>query len=154
MKQVLFLCTANYYRSRFAEHLFNWLAEQERLPWKADSCGVNADLWQNIGPISCHTIEAMRERGIPVPAEHRCPKQLTLAHLAAADLVIAVKEAEHRAMMTDRFPEWTDRIEYWHVDDLDCAQPEKSLPHLEANVRALLKRLRCESEGEEKCRAA
>jgi protein-tyrosine phosphatase len=28
MKQVLFLCSANYYRSRFAEHLFNWLAER------------------------------------------------------------------------------------------------------------------------------
>jgi protein-tyrosine-phosphatase len=28
MKQALFICSANYYRSRFAEHLFNWLAPQ------------------------------------------------------------------------------------------------------------------------------
>ena len=31
MKQVLFLCTGNYYRSRFVEHLFNWLAVNSHL---------------------------------------------------------------------------------------------------------------------------
>jgi hypothetical protein len=34
MKQVLFLCSGNYYRSRFAEHLFNWLAPKASLPWR------------------------------------------------------------------------------------------------------------------------
>ena len=37
MKQVLFLCSGNYYRSRFAEHLFNWLAAKVNLSWRADS---------------------------------------------------------------------------------------------------------------------
>lgn len=152
MKRVLFLCSANYYRSRFAEHLFNWLAEQEDLPWRADSRGVTADEWGNIGPISSHTVDAMRQRGIPLPAEHRCPMQLSVADLAGADLVIAVKEAEHRAMMADRFPLWADRIEYWHIDDLDCARPEESLPILEAKVHGLVEQLR--DDGEEESRAA
>ncbi len=152
MKRVLFLCTANYYRSRFAEHLFNWLAEQEGLPWRADSRGVNADQWNNIGAICSYTIDALRELGVPVPTEDRLPRQLTLADLAGADLVIAVKEEEHRAMMADRFPQWTDRLEYWHVHDLDCAQPEEALPILEANVRALVERLT--ADGDEECRAA
>jgi hypothetical protein len=34
-KTVLFLCTGNYYRSRFAEVLFNSVAERMELPWKA-----------------------------------------------------------------------------------------------------------------------
>jgi len=34
---VLFLCTGNYYRSRFAEILFNAVAAKEGLGWRADS---------------------------------------------------------------------------------------------------------------------
>ncbi|MEJ7592066.1 MAG: low molecular weight phosphatase family protein, partial [Planctomycetaceae bacterium] len=33
MKTVLFLCTGNYYRSRYAEILFNAKAEEMGLEW-------------------------------------------------------------------------------------------------------------------------
>jgi protein-tyrosine phosphatase len=148
MKQVLFLCSANYYRSRFAEHLFNWLACREGLPWRASSRGLITDQWGDIGEISRFTTEALNMRGVPIPSEHRRPRQLTAADLAGSDLVVAVKEAEHREMMAERFPPWTDRTEYWHVDDLDCAQPEEALPILEGNVRALIERLRAEGHKE------
>ena len=36
MPVVLFLCSGNYYRSRFAEHLFNHLAAADR-GWQAQS---------------------------------------------------------------------------------------------------------------------
>jgi protein-tyrosine phosphatase len=148
MKQVIFVCSANYYRSRFSEHVFNWLAQQEDLPWRADSRGLAVDQWADIGQISHYTVEALELRGIACPREHRNPKPLTLADLASADLVIAVKEAEHRAMMVRQFPRWADRIEYWHVDDLDCAPPEEALPELEEKIRELVGRLRAESRDE------
>ena len=141
MKQAIFLCSANYYRSRFAENFFNWLAAEEDLPWRADSRGLAVGNWGNIGPISPFTVEALQLRGIAVD-EHRDPRPLTLADLAGADLVVAVKESEHRAMMARQFPLWADRVEYWHVDDIDCAGPEESLPELEDNIRALVARLR------------
>ena len=49
MSTVLFLCSANYYRSRFAEHFFNWLAEINGMPWRADSRGLMVGGWGNIG---------------------------------------------------------------------------------------------------------
>ena len=58
-----------------------------------------------------------------------------------SDLIVAVKEAEHRAMMRAQFPDWEDRVEYWHVDDLDCAGPEEAMPLLETQVRELVDRL-------------
>jgi protein-tyrosine phosphatase len=36
-KTVLFLCTGNYYRSRYAEIYFNSVASKMELPWKATS---------------------------------------------------------------------------------------------------------------------
>jgi protein-tyrosine phosphatase len=71
MKQVLFLCSGNYYRSRFAEHLFHWLAEKSDLPWRADSRGLRAGKYGNIGPISRFAVEGRKLRGIPINGEHR-----------------------------------------------------------------------------------
>ncbi len=141
-KKVIFVCSANYYRSRYAEHYFNWVAGREQLGWKADSRGLMVGTWGNIGPISPYTVDALQLRGIPLEGPPREPKALTLADLAEADLVVAVKETEHRAMMAAQFPLWKDRIEYWHVDDLDCAEAFEALPHLENQIHALVERLR------------
>ncbi len=141
-KKVIFVCSANYYRSRYAEHYFNWLAGREQLGWKADSRGLMVGVWGNLGPISRHAVDALQERGIPLDDQPRDPRPLTLADLAEANLVVALKEVEHRAMMVDQFPLWTDRIEYWQVDDLDCAEAHEALPHLEEQIHALVERLR------------
>ena len=148
-KKVIFVCSANYYRSRYAEHYFNWLAGREQLGWRADSRGLMVGVWGNIGPISRHAVDAMQRRGIPLEKQPREPKALTLADLAEADLVVAVKDAEHRAMMAQQFPLWKDRIEYWHVDDLDCAQASEALPHLEEQIHALVERLQA-GDGHDK----
>jgi protein-tyrosine phosphatase len=141
MQQVLFLCTANYYRSRFAEHYFNWLAGQANLAWRADSRGLDTESWSHHRQMSRHAAERLARRGVPLAPPHRDPKRLTLADLARSDLVIAVKETEHRPLMAERFPLWTERVEYWHVDDLDCARPDEAMPRLENCVRELVARL-------------
>jgi protein-tyrosine phosphatase len=146
MKQVLFLCSANYYRSRFAEHLFNWLAEKSDLPWRAESRGLRTGHYGNIGPISRYAVEGLKLRGIPINGKHRYPLELTLTDLTGSDLVIAVKEAEHRVMLRELFPLWTNLVEYWHVDDLDCGEPEEALLVLDGNVRALVERLVADEE--------
>ena len=49
MKTVLFLSTGNYYRSRFAEILFNSIAPRYGLPWKAESRGLGVEWADHIG---------------------------------------------------------------------------------------------------------
>jgi protein-tyrosine phosphatase len=144
MKKVLFLCTANYYRSRFAEHYFNWLAAQRGLDWQAHSRALDVSRWDGRRPISRYTIARLQELRIPVIEKQRNPKPLTLANLIRSDLIIAVKRAEHRQMVADRFPHWTDLVEYWDVDDVDCAEPEEALPVLESHIRKLAVRLASE----------
>ena len=145
-KRILFLCTGNYYRSRFAEIFFNWQAKQRGLQWSADSRGLALD-GCNYGPISRYTLARLKKQGIDHDADQRFPLPLSEADLAAADLIVAVKEAEHRPLVAARFPAWPDRIEYWHVHDLDCATPDDAFPRLESELIQLLDRLATQAES-------
>lgn len=141
LKKVLFICSGNYYRSRFAEHVFNRLAERERIAWRADSRGLRAgECPTNVGPISPHAIEGLSRRGWSVSKDERYPLQLTEADFESSDRVIALDDLEHLPMMEAQFPEWKDRVEYWRVHDLDKWPPETALEKIEALVRELIAR--------------
>jgi protein-tyrosine phosphatase len=146
--EVLFLCTGNYFRSRFAEILFNHRAAALGLSHLADSRGLAVDLvdW-NVGPISAYALQGLELRGIPPGDPLRYPIQLRESDLLAARRVIAVKEAEHRPLLDRRFPGWCGRVEFWHVDDIDCARPEDALALLEREVEQLLRRLGAETRA-------
>jgi protein-tyrosine phosphatase len=141
MSQVLFLCSGNYYRSRFAEYLFNWLAENSGLDWRAESRGLTVGCAGNIGPISRYAIERLHALGISIESDPRMPLQVAESDLAEADRIIALKEGEHRSLIAKLFPSWEHRVEYWHIDDLDCAEPDDALTALEDDVRTLAGRL-------------
>jgi len=141
MHQVLFLCTGNYYRSRYAEIMFNALAHRAGLAHRAFSRGL-APTPLNLGPMSQYTIEALTRLGVEHTEHLRDPIDVTEADFGKAQLTIAVKEAEHRPLMQRRFPTLADRVEYWHVDDLDYADPSIALPHLDALLASLITRLK------------
>src|SRR6187402_1987989 len=122
--RVLFLCSGNYYRSRFAELLFNHLAERAGIPHRADSAGLEIECrTRNPGPLSPHTIQGLRERGIPVPSTVRAPRDVSSSDFANATLVIALKDAEHRPLMMKHFPDLCAGVEFWQIDDVADAPP-------------------------------
>ncbi len=149
MRTVLFLCTGNYYRSRFAEELFNFHAPQACVGWRATSRGIAVDLGHsNVGPIAIATAKALQERGVNFERrDARAPLQVRLADLEAADHIVALKHAEHFPLMGKRLPSFAaspdaSRIEYWRVHDVDAMTPEEALPLIEAEVHGLMRRLR------------
>ena len=140
MKRVLFLCSGNYYRSRFAEIFFNWHAEQRGLRWKAESRGLTM---RNIHPgfMSAFTLARLEELGIPVDSHQRMPIKATLRDFVIADHFVAMKRSEHHPPIQASFPSHVERAEFWEVHDLDCAGPAETLPILERKVLALIERL-------------
>ena len=61
---------------------------------------------------------------------------MTTDDLEGADRVVALKEAEHRPLLQERFPAWANKVEFWHVDDAP-----KVLGLIEREVMGLVARI-------------
>jgi predicted translation initiation factor SUI1 len=118
-KTVLFLCTGNYYRSRFAEILFNSMAGRMGLPWRASSRGLALERGvNNVGPMAMAAVRALEARGLRAVGEcRRFPIQATAEDFEKAEWIVALKETEHLPLLRERFPAWVEKIEFWQVDD-------------------------------------
>ena len=116
---VLFLCTGNYYRSRFAEIVFNSVAAAMGLPWKASSRGLALERGvHNVGPMAVSAITALEAMGVrAADATTRLPRQVTTDDLQQATRIVALKQAEHLPLLQERFPAWAEKVEFWQVDD-------------------------------------
>lgn len=143
LRTILFLCSGNYYRSRFAELVFNDRARAAGIGFIATSAGLlPADLLAELDPISPSVLERVRLLGMALDGQPRSPRSVSRGDFEAAHRVIALKEAEHRPLMRRHFPDWEDRIVYWTVHDVDVAPPSETLPLLERAVDDLVEELR------------
>ena len=137
-KTILFLCTGNYYRSRFAEVLFVSVARRMGLSWNASSRGLALERGvNNIGPMATAAIKMLEAMGIRDAQRcERSPIQVTMDELQQADVIVALKHAEHLPLLQERFPTFADRVEFWQVDDA----PE-ALQLIENKIMDLIARL-------------
>jgi len=136
---VLFLCTGNFYRSRYAEALFNHQAGLAGLSWRAKSKGFRPHLATEA--LSHWVVERLEGQEIPLSCTAGTPSKLSAFDLAESSLVIALYEAEHAPMMKAQFPRWMDRIRYWNVPDIDITPPTPALAKIEHEVDTLVHQL-------------
>jgi len=137
-KVVLFLCTGNYYRSRFAEASSTpsparWACRgrPRRGAWPWNEVSPTAGRWPR--PPS----RALLALGVrPGEAFARLPAQVTGEELEGADRIVALKQAEHLPLLQERFPTWAEKVELWQVED----DPE-ALALIEREIMGLVARL-------------
>ncbi len=139
--KVLFICTGNYYRSRFAEILFNTLAREAHLGWIAESRGIAPERVAGSRPISLDAVRGLVSRGINTETAHRYPEKVREHDLMTARLVIGLNEIEHRWYLEENFPAWKSEVEYWHIEDVGLIPVEDALSEIEDLVRGLIVRL-------------
>ena len=85
MKKVLFVCTANVCRSPMAQAIFNSLAVDMGLPFRAESAGTAALEGRPMAP---NAVTALEEVGIYSGAHHA--RQVSRKMLEESELVLAV----------------------------------------------------------------
>jgi protein-tyrosine phosphatase len=142
MHTLLFLCTGNYYRSRYAECVFNAMVTEQQLSWHAISRGLALERGiNNTGPISQTVRAALHTLGIDIPVPIRYPLPVQEREFASADLIIALQEEEHRPLLRERYPAWVDRVLYWQVRDVRPSPAYNPLQEIEQEVRHLIHRL-------------
>ncbi|TRZ46448.1 low molecular weight phosphatase family protein [Robertkochia solimangrovi] len=140
-QHILFLCTGNYYRSRFAEILFNHISRIDNLPYRADSRGLRISP-RNKGPLSIHTIEYMKSLNIDIVPFLRDPSPVDVSDFTSYSGIIAMDRKEHEPMMKELFPDYYSKIEYWDFEDDYITAPEIVLPRLEKKIRLLVEQFK------------
>ena len=86
--------------------------------------------------------DRLASQSVPRILTRREPGRVQEADLAEASLIVALYEREHRPMMEEHFPRWSDRIRYWSVPDIDEAIPPVALGQIETEVGGLIRQLR------------
>lgn len=139
MHTVLFVCTGNYYRSRFAEALLNHHATAGQIPARAFSRGLAIHLAE--GDLSPYTAAALTARGIDVSHTGETRVCLKTKDLHCADTIIALDEIEHRPYMQTLFPDWAERVVYWNCRDVQWEASADCLAKIEVRVFEIIEQI-------------
>ena len=136
--KVLFVCTANIHRSRFAEEVFNHLAKKGDSVHQAFSAGLR------VGDYSFRTIyypalDNLKKLKItPLrPNDHSIHIEEVDIH--EYDRIICMDEGEHRPMVTGNANLDDDLFEYWNIIDEPQVKSDISLPKCFQKVEYLLR---------------
>jgi protein-tyrosine phosphatase len=142
-KQILFICTGNYYRSRFAEAVFNYYMSKKKSHWKAYSRGLNISALtptQRKVPVSAYTVTELNKLNIPLSFVDGQPTQLVQADLDSSHYVIALSRSEHKPLLEKGFTRLS-KIQYWEVEDMHLASSDQALPAILTQVQKLIQQL-------------
>jgi protein-tyrosine phosphatase len=139
MKTILFLCTGNYYRSRYSEIFFNWYSGLHAKGWISTSRGLDLSKGSNnIGPISIQALERIKMRSLPLDSTARYPMQITHDDLTMAEKIICLLESEHRPYIETLFPDWKEKVDYWDIRDVPPSDNYDPLKEIEKKVTVLV----------------
>jgi len=140
MKKILFVCTANIHRSRFAEEVFNYLSIKDKKEYRAFSAGLKVGDF-SYREIYYPALEHLDKLNIkPIR-----PKELSIhiddVMLEEYDKIICMDKNEHRPMVNanPRLSEY--QFEYWEIVDIPKVDSTVSLPLCYEKVVKLYKEI-------------
>ena len=144
MATILFLCTGNYYRSRFAEEYFNYLAKLSNLEINAFSRAISQDLTNNgnVGNIAKEVVEILTGINVPCHTKGRRPISVNTTELDQSDYVYALDKTEHKPMIASGFADFANKVNYLTIGDVHIEPVYVAAVKLVKQIDKLVKELR------------
>ncbi len=138
MYRVLFVCTANIFRSRFSEEVYNHFAGQLNIPSESFSAGLK------VGEYTTRKIYRPALQQLDYFNIKPQRKDELSVHINDLDLkdyhkIICMDEEEHRPMVAMNNHLNNFNIEYWNIVDEPMVSSKVSLPICFDKVRELVK---------------
>ena len=137
MKKVLFVCTANIHRSRFAEEVFNYFCAKHNKDYHAFSAGLRVGDY-SFRKIYYPALENLKAFNIIPIRPNDLPKHIKDVDLENYDKIICMDEVEHKPMVTSDPKLSNYNFEYWNITDMPKVDSDVSLPICYKKVKNLL----------------
>ena len=127
MHKVLFVCTANIFRSRFSEEVYNHFAKKLNIPSEAFSAGLRVGEYTT-RKIYTPALQHLKYYNINPSRKDDLSIHINDLDLNVYDMIICMDEVEHRPMveMNDQLNKIN--IDYWNIVDEPMVSSKVSLP--------------------------
>ena len=127
MHKVLFVCTANIFRSRFSEEVYNHFAKKLDIPSEAFSAGLRVGEYTT-RKIYAPALQQLKYYNINPSRKDDLSIHINDLDLNVYDMIICMDEVEHRPMveMNDQLNK--TNIDYWNIVDEPMVSSKVSLP--------------------------
>tara|TARA_A100001011_G_scaffold94934_1_gene99769 strand:+ start:5838 stop:6266 length:429 start_codon:yes stop_codon:yes gene_type:complete len=137
MKKVLFVCTANIHRSRFAEEVFNFFCTKHNKDYHAFSAGLRVGDY-SYRKIYFPALENLKVFNIIPKRPNDLSKHIKDVNLENYDKIICMDEDEHKPMVNSDPKLSNYNFEYWNITDMPKVDSNVSLPICYKKVENLL----------------
>ena len=140
MHNILFVCTANIFRSRFSEEVYNHLTKERNLPTQAFSAGLMVGQY-TLRKIYYPALDQLQKFNISPLRKDELSVHINNLDLSEYDKVICMDEDEHRPMVESNPRLKKLDIEYWNIVDEPEVSSHISLPKCYKNVKELVSKV-------------
>lgn len=138
MTSFIFICTGNFYRSRFAEAYFNFLSDKFQLPAFAKSAGFKPHLADDKaaveGEISLLAKNKLDTMGISKVYYDKKRELLEENMLKEADFIIVLDKDEHFSMMKELFPKYLEKSIFYDAKDIEFCDHNIALNYIKKMI--------------------
>ena len=146
MHRVLFVCTANIFRSRFSEEVYNHFAKKLNIPSEAFSAGLKLREYTT-RKIYRPALQQLDYFDIAPQRKDELSVHINDLDLTDYHKIICMDEEEHRPMVAMNNHRNKYNIEYWNIVDEPMVSSEISLPACYKKVNSLIKEFSKKNQG-------
>ena len=138
MHKILFVCTANIFRSRFSEEVYNHFARKLNIPSKAFSAGLRVGDYVT-RKIYRPALEQLKYFNIDPKRKDELSVHINDLDLKDYHKINGMDEEEHRPMIEMNDQLIKVKVDYWDIVDEPMVSSQISLPLCYEKVKSLIK---------------